>query len=326
MAKKKVIEFDTNLKEVNKDVKAVNSSLKETESNMEGVASTADDLTGGMLTRFKGLIGTLKGVALGFRSVGAAIASTGIGLLVVAIGSLVAAFSRSSAGQAKFAKLMGVIGAVTDEFLDVLSRLGERLIWVFENPREALRQFGEAIKNNIMNRFEGMIELIPKLGEAIGLLFKGEFSAASKVAVDAVAKVSLGVENMTDKINEGIDAVKEFGEEVAKDAASAAKIADMREKARRMENALIRDRAKIQAEINEERLKAEDRENLSTEERLAAIERAAELENQLLDRQIAINQLKADAIILENTLADSTAEAERAEAFSWFIAICLSRS
>ena len=40
--------------------------------------------------------------------------------------------------------------------------------------------FVDLIKENIINRFEGLLELIPQLGKAINALFKGNFSEAGK--------------------------------------------------------------------------------------------------------------------------------------------------
>ena len=84
------------------------------------------------------------------------------------------------------------------------------VISFFENPKQAISSFANLIKENIVNRFEGMVEIIPQLGKAITLLFKGEFSEAGKVAGNAVAKVTLGIEDMTGKINAATEATKDF--------------------------------------------------------------------------------------------------------------------
>ena len=97
---------------------------------------------------------------------------------------------------------MGVIGSITGNLVDILADLGEKLISAFENPKQAITDFGNLIKQNIQNRLEGMLEFIPAVGKAISLAFKGKFKEAGKVAADAAGKVALGVENVTDKIAE----------------------------------------------------------------------------------------------------------------------------
>ncbi|RYD77133.1 MAG: hypothetical protein EOP55_09955 [Sphingobacteriales bacterium] len=80
------------------------------------------------------------------------------------------------------------------------------------------------IKENIINRFEGFLELLPAMGKAIGLLFDGEFTAAGKVAADAVGKVALGTENITDKVK---DAANETGKFLTQAYNSGVKIDEL---------------------------------------------------------------------------------------------------
>jgi len=41
---------------------------------------------------------------------------------------------------------MGVIGALTGNLVDLLADLGEKIISVFENPKQALKDFTKTIK------------------------------------------------------------------------------------------------------------------------------------------------------------------------------------
>ena len=92
------------------------------------MSSTLDKATGGAVTKFKGLKAALKTAVTGFKSLRVAIIGTGIGALLIAITSLGQAFTRSEEGQNKFAKILGVIGSVTGNLLDLLADLGEGII------------------------------------------------------------------------------------------------------------------------------------------------------------------------------------------------------
>ena len=204
MAIEKTINLNVNTKGAQKEVKnlekavgGVNEEVKETSASTEQMGSALDSATGGAITKFNGLKSGLKGVINSFKTLRVAIIATGIGALLIAVTSLGQAFTRSEEGQNKFAKILGVIGSVVGNLLDLLADLGENIISVFENPKQALKDFAKLIKENIVNRFEGLLELVPKLGKAVGLLFKGEFSAAGKVAADAVGKVTLGVDSLS---------------------------------------------------------------------------------------------------------------------------------
>jgi hypothetical protein len=168
--------------------------------------------------------------------------------------------------------------------------------------------FVKLVKENIINRFEGLLELVPKLGEAIGLLFKGKFSEAGKVATNAVAKVALGVEDIVDKTQQAIDKTKEFIEETAKEAKQAGNIADRRAKAEIIQRKLLVDRAKANREIAKLREQAEDREKFSAEERIEFIKKAAKLDDEITAKEIARVKLLRDAKKEENALGKSTTE------------------
>jgi hypothetical protein len=308
MAEKRVVILDVQTGQAQKNVQDLNKDLKTTSSNLDGVTSAADQATGGAITKFKGLTSTIKGVTTGFKTLRGAIIATGIGALVIGVTSLVAAFNSSEEGQNKFAKILGVIGALTGNLVDLLADLGEKLIWVFENPKQALKDFGNLIKENISNRFEGLTELIPQLGKAIKLLFSGEFSEAGKVAGNAVAKVALGVDNLSGKIQGAIDKTKEFIAENVKEAQAAAKVADMRAKADKIERDLIVKRSKLESEVALLRLKARQEDQFSAEERKQALLDAQELEDQLLDDQTKYLELRRDAQILENTFSRTNKE------------------
>ena len=308
MAEKRVVVLDVQTGQAQKNVQELNKDLKNTSTNLDGVSSAADQATGGAITKFKTLIGTLRGVTTGFKTLRGAIIATGIGALVIGITSLVAAFNSSEEGQNKFAKILGVIGALTGNLVDLLADLGEKLIWVFENPKQALLDFGNLIKDNIQTRFEGLTELIPELGKAINLLFKGRFSEAGKVAGNAVAKVALGVDNLSGKIETAIEKTKEFVAENIKEAEAAAKVADMRAKADKIERDLIVRRSKLESEVALLRLKARQEDQFSAEERKQALLEAQVLEDELLDRQTTYLELRRDAQILENTFSRTNKE------------------
>lgn len=293
---------------LNNEVKNLNKETTQTKSNFEGIGSVADQATGGAISKFKGLTGTLKSVTGGFKTLKGAIISTGIGALVIGVTSLIAAFKSSEEGQNKFAKIMGVIGAITGNLTTLLSDLGEKIIGVFENPKQAISDFANLIKENITNRFEGLVELIPQLGKAITLLFKGQFSEAGKVAANAVGKVALGVEDVTGKLQAATEAVKGFIAENVREADIAGKIADQRAKADKQERELLVARAEANRQRAELLEKAVDKERFTTEQRIAFLQEASDIEQNITNREIENAQLRLDAKIAENALANSTKE------------------
>jgi len=306
--------LDKEVNKLNKDLQKTSSESKEVEGNIDGVAAIGDKFTGGLVSGFTGALKSIRAVNGGFKSMKLAIMSTGIGALVVVLGSLAAAFSSSEEGQNTFNRLSTIMGALIGNLVDLLADLGEKLIAAFENPQQALRDFTKLIKDNLVNRFEGLLELIPQLGKAVKLLFEGEFAEAGKVAINANAKIVLGVENITDKVEEAIVVTKEFIEEQKTEAKLAGEVADMRAKADKVERKLLVNRSKLESDIALLRLKARQEDEFSAEVRKAALLEAQDLEDQLLNQEKQALILRKDAQVLENTFSRTNKENKDKEA------------
>ena len=315
MAVTKTINLEVNTKDAQKSLKGlekgvddVNKEVKETSKSTQQMGGTLDKVTGGAVSKFGAFKGALTSVTTGFKSLKVAIIATGIGALLIAVTALGQAFTRSEEGQNKFAKILGVIGSITGNLLDLLADLGESIISVFENPQQAIKDFANLIKENITNRFDGLLNLIPQIGKAINLLFKGEFSEAGKVAADAVGKVVLGVDSITDSIDGAIESVKEFGEEVAADATAAAKIADQRANAEKAARKLIVERAQAEQDIARLREKAVNKEKFTAQERIEFLEEAGKISEDLAAKETAVAKLRLEAKLTENSLTKSNKE------------------
>jgi len=311
MAEKYTLNIDVNTSKAVKSVDKLDDAIKDTTKdtgNLDGAVGGLDKATGGLVTKFAGLKVGLKGITGGFKSMRLAIISTGIGALVLGITALAAAFTGSEEGQNKFAKIMSVIGALTGNLVDLLADLGEGIIDAFENPMESMESFFNFFKDNIVNRFEGFLNLIPSLGKAVEQFFKGNFSEAAKIAADSAGMVFLGVEGITEKLEGATKAVKDFAAEQVKEAKMAASVADMRAKADKIERGLVVDRSKLESEIALLRLKSRQEDQFSATERKQALLDAQVLEDQLLDKETEFLELRRDAQVLENTFSRSNKE------------------
>ncbi len=287
--------------------KKTGAAAKESNKAIDDGLSAIDKRTGGAVSAFKSLTGGIKSAVTGFKTLKGAVIATGLGALLIAITSLVAYFKRTEEGAQTLRVIMAALGQVVDKLMDVAVALGKALTSAFSDPQQALKDFANLLKDQIVNRLEGLMELIPALGKAIGLLFSGEFKEAGKVATDAVGKVALGVENVTDKVGDMIDGVSEFGKELAASAAEAARLERQMNAVKVAERELITERAKANKQIAEARLLADD-VTKSTEERIAAVELAGKLEQQVADKEIATQKKRLAALSAQAELASSNEE------------------
>ena len=202
--------------------KAMDKLGKETKK--AGESATIFD---GMKKKFGDFKDGVGKVSNSFKGLKGAIMATGLGALVILLGSLISYFKNTEEGSRKLAIAMEAFGIIMGKIQDAAAKVGEMLVWVFTNPKEALMNFVNLIKENIINRFEGLLELLPALGNAINQLFKGNFSAAGKIAADAMGKVVLGVEDITDKVTDAAAAVVEFANEVVVEVKHAVAVATL---------------------------------------------------------------------------------------------------
>lgn len=313
MAEKVVVELevksDKGVKDVqnfNKEISNTNKEIKQTKDLSAEMGSTLDKATGGAITKFKGLKSALKTAVTGFKSLKVAIIGTGIGALLIAVTSLGQAFTRSEEGQNKFAKLLGIIGSVTGNLLDLLADLGEGIISVFENPKQALIDFKNAFIENITNRFTSAIDTLGFLGSAIKKVFSGDFTGAledAKKSGNSLVDSFTGVKNSIDKATES---TKGFVKELKEEAKIAGKIADQRAKADKVERKLIVERAEADRRVAELREKAADKDRLSAKERIEALEEAGRVSEEITNKEIEAARLRLEAKQAENKLTKST--------------------
>lgn len=292
--------------DLEKSIDGVNKEVKETSKSTQAMSGTLDKATGGAVSKFTAFKGAVGSLTTGFKSLRVAIIGTGIGALLIAITALGQAFTRSEEGQNKFSKILGVIGSVTGNLLDLLADLGENIISVFENPKQAITDFANLIKDNIVTRFEGLINLIPNLGRAVEQLFKGNFKEAGKIAADSVGKVVLGVDSVTDSVDNAINSVKDFGKEIKADAEAAAKIADQRAAAEKKARDLIVERAQAEQDIARLREKAVNKDKFTAEERIKFLEEAGKISEDLAAKETEVAKLRLEAKQTENALTKSS--------------------
>lgn len=302
------------LKKSNSIFASTGDQLKQLGNRFTIAGKGAGDLASGMFVASKATSGTTRAM----KVLKVAIASTGIGLLIVAIGSLKAAVTSSEEGQNKFAKIMASIGVIVGNVSDIFANIGERIISAFENPKESIASFSNSIKTNIVNRLVGLTELLPQLGKAIEQVLKGDFSEAAKTAGDAVAKVTLGVEDFSDKAVSGyqavIEASKDFVAQTKQEVAEAQRLADLTASTDKLQREFLVKTAALEGKVADLRLKGRQQDEFTAQQRLAFLKEASDLQNKLIETEAQIAKNRAEEIRISNTFSKSTKENLDAEA------------
>lgn len=278
-AEKGVDKLTDEVVNLNKEVKKGN---QETAKSLKSVEKASDKTAGGV------------------RKIGGALKALGIGLIV--------------AGFAKFTEVLNENQKVADFFsitFETLSLAFNDLFnfifdnaqgitnffkSAFEDPVQNIKDFGNAILENVVERIVSLLDSITFLGSAIKKVFEGDFEGAMEAASNAgkeLVDVVTGVDDSFDKTVEAVDnvvtATSNYVKETVKAATANVELQKTAEKARVINQGLIEDYDR-QAE---EQRQLRDNEFNTIEDRIAANNKLKEV----LDKQKETMQNNADAIV-----------------------------
>ena len=271
------LEVKSNVGAVTKDVKALDKAT--------------DNAGGG----FKRLGGVIKGL-------GAALKAAGIGIIVALIAKLMEVFSKNQKVMDGFNTAMTALNIAFNDLFNFLSENVGKFTGffksIFEDPKQALLDFSEMIQNNLIERFNSLLDTFGFVGNALSSLFKGNFKEAAefaKMAGKEMVDVATGVDDSFDKVVEVVSEAAIVVSEYAKETINTATAITATNKAAqraavefaKLNAQYLRD-AEIQRQIR-------DDETKTFTERIAANEKLNEILAEQQKAQKAQIQLQVDA-------------------------------
>jgi len=189
------------------------------------------------------------------------------------------------------------VGRVLDDFISlIVDNTGPVIDFfkdVFENPLDNVRALGQAIKDNITERFRSLLDVFGFVGQGFKQLFEGDFAGAmdtAKLAAKEMVDVYTGVNNSFDKgvdlINKVVDATGDYITETGKLSVAQYDLAQ----SSRENAALLEGRIALLDSAAEKLRQTRDNERLSFEERQAASDA---LKENLAEQEQAVRSLTA---------------------------------
>lgn len=326
---KRTVKIQKELDKLNKGLKVSEKEWGNTRRNVGNynediqAAISQSGLMGGKLGMLSGGLTKLKGglrvATAGFRTLRGAIISTGIGALVIAFTSLISWFKRTEKGAQTLRVITAGLGQVVQTISDVASKLGETLFNAFSNPKEAITNLGNSIKDFILERIRLTISGIKGLGSAFKLLFEGEFKDAATAAKEAFDDINQGLnpvaivgKKVIDTVKQGIEGIKTLSKEMQTDVAAAIELQERENELIVRKRGFQIEEIKLQQKVLGLREKASDK--LSTDqERIDAL---AEAEKVLLDLASQREDIASKELAIQqerNELSDTSEEDLQAE-------------
>lgn len=261
------LEYDTSSAE--KSAKNAQDEIKKTGKAAEGAGEDAKKSGGafsslGTALKGLGIISVVEGAfgvfkeTLGKNQVIADLMTTAMNFLTRAFSDLISFLQKN-------------VGSVIDYFKSI-----------FSDPKQAIIDFGEAIQNNLIERFTSLLEVFGFLGEALKNLFTGDFDAAIqsvKSAGKEMLDVATGIDDTSGIIVTAAGAIADYAVSTYEAAAAQTALNNSAELA----GANAEKNAAIQKRLAEEQRQIRDNEFASIADRLAA---NTEL-GKILDKQLA---------------------------------------
>jgi len=273
-------------------LRAISSSINETKTAMEQYKKAQE--AGAVATELSSL--SLKGFKI-------ALISTGIGAIVVLLGSLISFLTTTQDGIDKLTGVLEPLKAIFSALGGLLTEVGGKLVATFQNPKKALNDLYEFMKNNIINRFT-----------AFGVILDGIINLDFKKVANGVLQAGTGVQNLTDKI---VNAAKESANFLADNIKKGQQVASLTKQIEEAQLRYKKAQVAVNDVIDEQLLISKDtsksfKERADAAEKIIAItEKNGQAEKAILDLELQRLKLRQDIRGQQNlTLKDKNEEAD----------------
>tara|TARA_R110001606_G_scaffold29605_3_gene92139 strand:+ start:546 stop:2303 length:1758 start_codon:yes stop_codon:yes gene_type:complete len=277
------------------------------EKNVDDLAKSIDKLAESISDSNKETVEGLKDVeavsketAGGVKKIGGAIKAAGIGLAIAAFTQLKEVFSQNQKVADAFSTAFEFISLAFNDFFKFIdsnvSVVVDFFKAIFEDPKQAVKDLGTAITNNLIERFESLLDMLGFLGSALIKVFSGDFKGALEDANSASAELFDVVTGVDDSFNKVVETTKKvIGGVVEYTKATVKSAAENVQLARTAEMASVAN----QGLIEKYDLQAEKLRQVRDEERNTIAERkkANDDLNAVLDEQEKAMLANANAIL-----------------------------
>ena len=292
MAKKIQVELEAKTDKAIKEIKDVKGEIQNlTKSTEEGFKDVGD---------------ATKGVSKGIKGIGTALKAAGIGLVVAAFAKLTEIFQQNQKAADFFNTSFEVVSIAFNDFVNFLvNNLGAVTGFfksVFDDPLQSIKDLGSAIKNNIIERFNSMLDTVGLAGKAVKQFFEGDFSGAAesaKAASKEFVDVLTGVDGTVDKVSEGVTKVATATSNYVKETVNAATANVQLEKTARLAETANQGLIEKYDRQAEQLRQIRDDESLSFEERMKANDDLGKLLDEQEKTMKANAQARVDAAAAE---------------------------
>ena len=245
MGKEIVVDFTVKTGAATREVKNLKKEIQKT--NKE-VVSTSTDLQKG----FDGVGQSTGKASQGVKKMGIALKGLGIGLIVAAFAKFKEVLNENQKVADFFSTTFEVLSLAFNDFFNfIFGNVGgivDSFKKIFENPKQALIDFGDAIKTNLVERFNSFLETLGFISSAVKKVFSGDFKGAledvknaGKESVDVLTGVDDSFDKTVKTVGKVTKATTEYVKETIKAGKANVGLQKTAEKARVLNQGIIED-------------------------------------------------------------------------------------
>jgi hypothetical protein len=270
--------------------------------NLEQVKSSVEDIGKASKTTAKATTGIRDGI----KGVGVALKAAGIGLALKAFEMLSEIFMKNQKTADFFNTAFEATSIAINDFVNfVFNNFGKVADFfkdVFENPKENLIALGDAIKDNLVERFNSFLDTLGFVAKAVKQVFEGDFKGALESVKDAGKEsidILTGVDNSADKIAETTKKVTEAVVDYTKGTIESAKANVALQKQAELSQVKIQGLIESYDRQAEKLRQVRDDENQTFEDRIKANEELGVVLEKQAKEMLALQQIQVKAAQIE---------------------------
>lgn len=254
----------------------------------------------------------------GVKGIGISMKALGIGAIIGAFTKLQEIFSTNQKAADFFSTVLNAVSLVINDLINIIvdnvEPVAKSFKAFFDDPLQGVKNLGQAIQDNLIERFNSLLDVFSGVGSGLIKLFKGDFSGAVesfKGAGKEMVDVFTGVDGTFDKVTES---VTEYGSEIIKTAQKQTKLANSAKLAAAQQQLLVEqydiEAEKLRQVRDEERnsiadrIKANDDLKLKLEEQAKAMRALADLQIASAQAELEKNNSIENQIALTEAIAN----------------------
>jgi len=292
---------------INVDSKDAEKNLGKVVNQFEGLGEEANKSIKNIEKGVDAASKSTKSLSAGFKSAGLALKAMGVGLVIEAFNILKDLFQSNQVIADKFGATFKALSIAFNDFFNYINKNAGGIVDffknIFENPVESLKQFGQLIKENIIERFNSALEVAGFVADALKKLFEGDFSGALdsiKEAGKEMVDVFTGVDDTVGKVGDLANAAANYAKETFRSAEALQAQENAALRAVAIQAGLVEQydrQAELQRQIRDddtksiqERIKANDELAKVLDEQEKAMLKQANLQVQAAANQYRLNK------------------------------------